>query len=249
MYHRVGVPDSPADMDCASPARFGAQMAALADAGYHAISIDAFERWLAGRESLPRKAFLLTFDDGFLGVYEHAAPVLALRCWPATVFLVAGKVGRESDWIVTTPHEMKSHPLMGVVELQQVRQQGCSLQSHSYLHKDLTTLQPDMLRDDLERSRDAIAEFTGETPKFIAYPYGRHNEFVREAAERAGFSLGFSVESGFNRIGQAPFSIRRIDVLGTDTPRMLMRKVRLGTNDGSLENLFRYYGRRLTRRD
>ena len=34
---------------------------------------------------------------------------------------------------------------------------------------------------------------------------------------------------------------RRIDVYGTDTPGMLMRKVRLGTNDGSVANLARYY--------
>ena len=248
MYHRVGTPDSPSDVYCVSPARFDAHMAALANAGYHAISIDSFERWLSGVGSLPEKAFLLTFDDGFLGVYEHAAPVLVPRCWPATAFLVVGKVGRASDWMVTTRNAMKVHPLMGAIELQQVRQQGFSLQSHSYLHQDLTTLQPEMLRDDLERSRDAISELTGEIPRFIAYPYGRHNEWVREAAKRAGFSLGFSVESGFNRVGQAPFSIRRIDVFGTDTPRMLMRKVRLGTNDGSLDSLFRYYGRRLIRR-
>ena len=45
----------------------------------------------------------------------------------------------------------------------------------------------------------------------------------------------------FNRRDVDRFRIRRIDVYGTDTPAMLMRKIRLGTNDGRLSNLVRYY--------
>jgi len=39
-----------------------------------------------------------------------------------------------------------------------------------------------------------------------------------------------------------------MDVFGSDTARMLLRKIRLGTNDGSLEHLMRYYLHRALRR-
>ena len=46
---------------------------------------------------------------------------------------------------------------------------------------------------------------------------------------------------GFNRRDVDRFRIRRIDVYGTDTPAMLLRKIRLGSNDGSLGHAARYY--------
>jgi hypothetical protein len=45
-----------------------------------------------------------------------------------------------------------------------------------------------------------------------------------------------------------PYRIRRLDVFGTDTPTMLLRKVFFGCNDGSLHQSLRYYGNRLKHR-
>jgi hypothetical protein len=70
------------------------------------------------------------------------------------------------------------------------------------------------------------------------------DERVVAAARRAGYRAAFSTQPGFNRPGADPFRVRRIDVYGTDTPAMLLRKVRLGTNNGSLMNLARYYAGR-----
>jgi len=56
-----------------------------------------------------------------------------------------------------------------------------------------------------------------------------------------------SFESGFNRPGENAYQIRRLDVFGSDTPAMLLRKIRLGTNDGSLTQLIYYYLRRILR--
>jgi hypothetical protein len=44
------------------------------------------------------------------------------------------------------------------------------------------------------------------------------------------------------------FRIRRIDVFGTDTPARLLRKIRLGSNDGSLGHAARYYLARMKSR-
>lgn len=247
MYHRVGEPDHPRDIYCIRPEHFSAQMQALARASWHAVSIEDFDAWRRGKKSLPENSFVLTFDDGFTGVYDFAAPVLKTLGWPATVFLVAGKLGGQSDWEVTTGEPMPSHPLMNGAQLRNLSAQGFSLHSHSLLHHDLTTLETSALEQDLRDSRALIADISGQAPVYLAYPYGRHNEAVRSAAQRAGFIAAFSVESGFNRPGESAYQIRRLDVFGTDTPPMLLRKIRLGTNDGSLAHLMRYYLHRILR--
>lgn len=247
MYHRVGEPDHPGDIYCVRPGDFARHMTALARANWRAVCIEDFDAWRRGEKSLPENSFVLTFDDGFAGVHDFAAPVLKNLGWPATVFLVAGKLGGESDWEVTTGEPMRPHPLMNAAQLRSLCAQGFSLHSHSLLHRDLTTLEAPTLAQDLCDSRILIAEIVGHVPMYLAYPYGRHNEAVRNAAQDAGFTLAFSVESGFNRPGERPHQIRRLDVFGTDTPAMLLRKVRLGTNDGSLAHLMQYYLRRILR--
>jgi peptidoglycan/xylan/chitin deacetylase (PgdA/CDA1 family) len=245
MYHRVGEPVHARDIYCIRPDRFSAQMRALAQAGYRSVTIEDFDGWHRGTQLLPKGAFVLTFDDGFTGVHDFAAPILKELEWPATVFVVAGKVGGKSDWEDTTREPMPPHPLMDVPQLRRLSAQGFSLHSHSLLHHDLTTLETPTLERDLRDSRALIADITGQVPEYLAYPYGRHNEAVRNAAQRVGFTTAFSVESGFNRPGENTYQIRRLDVFGTDTPSMLLRKIRLGTNDGSLTHLMRYYLHRI----
>ena len=247
MYHRVGEPDHPSDIYCIRPENFTAQMQALAQADWRAVSIEDFDAWRRGEKSLPENSFVLTFDDGFTGVHDFAAPVLKTLGWPATVFLVTGKIAGHSDWEVTTGAPMHPHPLMDAEQLRSLSAQGFSLQSHSLLHHDLTTLETSALEQDLRDSRVLIASISGQAPVYLAYPYGRHNEAVCNAARHAGFTLAFSVESGFNRPGESAYQIRRLDVFGTDTPAMLLRKIRLGTNDGSLTHLMCYYFHRILR--
>lgn len=76
MYHRVGEPDHARDIYCIRPERFSAQMRALAKAGYQDVSIEDFDAWFRGTRLLPKGAFVGTFDDGFSGVHDFAAPVL-----------------------------------------------------------------------------------------------------------------------------------------------------------------------------
>lgn len=77
MYHRVGEAHNDwARKYCVAPKLFSAHMAALARRGWQAVSLADFVGWLDEAKPLPERSFWLTFDNGFLGVFEHAAPVL-----------------------------------------------------------------------------------------------------------------------------------------------------------------------------
>lgn len=249
MYHRVGTASNDWEAKyCVAPECFSEHMHALRDAGMRPCGISEFVAWLQGQQALPSGSFVLTFDDGFHGVYEHAAPVLAKLGWPATVFLVSALIGKQDVWCIKENPSGKTYPLFGQAEIELMRGQGFSFHSHSRTHADLATLPDDLLRDELEGSRTEMETLLGVPVPYVAYPYGHINDRVLQIAQEAGYEAGFSVQPGFNRPGQALMKIRRLDVFGTDTAANLLRKVKFGTNDGSWGKMARYYGKQVMRK-
>jgi len=64
--------------------------------GYEVISLEILHGYLADGRSLPGKAAVITFDDGYLNNYEYAFPVLNKLKVPATIFLATGYISTES---------------------------------------------------------------------------------------------------------------------------------------------------------
>ncbi len=247
MYHRVGVPHGTNDrIYCVTPERFESHMQALVSAGYEPVSIEAFVAWLDGASvALPHRPFVLTFDDGFADLHRHAWPLLRRLGWPATVFLVAELVGDHDRWMQKPGGARPLTPLLDSKQVREMATDGVSFHSHSSAHADLVALGEDALRSEIIGSRQRLGELLGHPVDFFAYPYGHHDDRVVAAVKAAGYRAAFSVLSGFNRRDVDRWRIRRLDVFGTDTPRELLRKIRLGTNDGSLKAACRYYWQRL----
>jgi peptidoglycan/xylan/chitin deacetylase (PgdA/CDA1 family) len=244
MYHRVGNAHNDWQRKyCVSPQRFSEHMRMLAAQGMRACAIDDFIAWLNGDRSLPERSFLLTFDDGFLGVYEHAAPVLRELGWPATVFLVSQLIGKEDEWCRSENPGGATYPLLTAAHIHALRLQGFSFHSHSRHHADLPTLSDTALEDQLAGSKQDLEALLGEPIPYLAYPFGHYDERVSSLAKQAGYAAAFSVQPGFNRVGTDRFRIRRLDVFGNDSGPMLLRKMRLGSNDGSWKNALRYYAK------
>lgn len=235
MYHRVGNAHNKWEHKyCVSPQRFAEHMQILAHAGWQAVKIDDFFAWLDGSIELSEKSFLLTFDDGFLSVYEHAAPVLTTLGWPATVFLVSQLIGQRDAWCETHNPSGATYPLMDASHILHLRAQGFSFHSHTRSHADLPTLDDNALHSQLAGARDDLQTLLGETVNYLAYPYGRYDDRVLRATQAAGYRAAFSVQPGFNRRNIDRFRLRRLDVFGTDSAAVLRRKITLGSNNGSL---------------
>lgn len=249
MYHRVGEAHNDWEHKyCISPERFSDHMHMLDRAGWRAVSIENFFGWLAGRAELPRQSFLLTFDDGFLGVHEHAAPVLTTLGWPATVFLVSQLIGQRDTWCEAHNPSGVTYPLMDSSRIRELRGQGFSFHSHTRNHADLPKLDDVSLADQLAGAREDLQALLGEEVPYLAYPYGQYDDRVLQAAQVAGYQAAFSVQPGFNRREVDRFRLRRLDVFGTDSSAALKRKITLGSNDGSLGHSLRYGANRVLAR-
>jgi peptidoglycan/xylan/chitin deacetylase (PgdA/CDA1 family) len=242
MYHRVGTSHNEWESRyCISPDQFARHMHHLAGRGMRACSLNDFFAWLDRKQTLPEGSFLLTFDDGFLGVLEHAAPVLQELNWPATVFLVSRLIGKRDEWCQTQNPSGATFPLLSQAHINSMRNTGFTFQSHTRLHPDLTTLSEDDLKEELAGARRDLEDLLGEPVPYLAYPYGRLNKQVLDTTRAAGYAAAFSTQPGFNRQDVDPYRIRRLDVFGTDTATMLTRKIFFGSNDGSWQQTYRYY--------
>ena len=160
---------------------------------------------------LPRGMVGLTFDDGFAALHEHAMPVLACHRIPATVFLVAQTLtpaGQPVDWVDTPGVE----PLTTLTrdQILEMQDAGVDFQSHSYAHRDLTRLGFDECVTDLRDSREFLSELLGRPVTLLAYPRGRHDERVRQAAERAGYTHAFTLPEQAEQPGQ--YAIPRVGI-------------------------------------
>ncbi|RFC35554.1 MAG: Polysaccharide deacetylase [Candidatus Nitrotoga sp. SPKER] len=249
MYHRVGDAHNEWERKyCVSPKRFAEHMQILARAGWQAVTIEDFFTWLDGSIELPEQSFLLTFDDGFLGVHDHAAPVLTALGWPATVFLVSQLIGQRDAWCETHNPSGATYPLMDASHICHLRTRGFSFHSHTQSHADLPTLDDSALHDQLVGARDDLQTMFGVAVNYLAYPYGHYDDRVLRATQAAGYRAAFSVQPGFNRRDIDRFRLRRLDVFGTDNAAALRRKITLGSNNGSLAYSVAYTANRILAR-
>lgn len=90
---------------------------------------------------------------------------------------------------------------------------GISLASHSWSHPNLTRVTDEDLLDELEKPLTWLRERTGSPPKWLAYPYGRHDERVRRAASETGYRAALALDGGPRFFpSRDEFAIPRINV-------------------------------------
>lgn len=90
------------------------------------VSLEAFRAYLEGRGSVPPRAVLLTFDDGYEGVYLNARPVLARHGIPAVMFPVA-------KWFSPYPRPEPKRPHLTAAQAGEMLGSGLwAFAGHSY---------------------------------------------------------------------------------------------------------------------
>lgn len=243
MYHQVDTPRSEKERRfCTPPTDFDAQMGWLVRAGYRGVSLDEVRAHVAGERRIEGNAVHITFDDGFIGVLEHALPILQKHRMPATLFALPGRTGATNEWMWRRGFPLRA--LLSTEQLRLLAEAGMSIGSHTRSHVRLTELPAERARAEIADSRKELEDMLGRAVDHFAYPYGLFNEAVRDIVIQAGYRAACSTRSGFNRQGEDVFLLRRLDIAGTDRLWQFRQKVRFGTNDSSrLQPLTYYWGR------
>ena len=225
-YHQINT--NAATEMVTTPRRFCQQLDYLKAQGYQTVTLKQAREFLGGKlpaKQVPRP-LLITFDDGYDGVFRYAYPELKKRQMKAVAFLVVSQV----DHLKPTPHLTQKQ----VVEM--FRSGVFEFGSHTYdLHVPIPERRAQgrtsayAIQKDLTTSRTILERWLGHPVRALAWPYGHYDENCLKLAQLSGFTMVFTTDYGYNLSGSGPLRIRRIRMSSDyDTVEVLRFKLASG---------------------
>jgi peptidoglycan/xylan/chitin deacetylase (PgdA/CDA1 family) len=229
VYHEISPHPHPAFQRYTVTVRdFTRHMRWLAALGYRAIDMDALVRWRKGQGKLPKRPFVITFDDGFQGSVDHAVPVLRAYGFTAVFYLVAGRMGASSRWMIAeTGLEL---PTISWDTARALSGGGFQCGAHSLTHPHLTQLTRAQCRAELVDGRKILESELGCPVVHLAYPFGSYDETVLDVATEAGYSTACSTRPGLSRADDDLLALHRVKVYGHDSLPSFISRVLTGTS-------------------
>lgn len=179
---------------------FQEQLERIRESGATPISIQQLYDYMHSGVALPPKAILLTFDDGYLGHYKFAYPLLKEYNFPAVFFVHTAYVGVKTS---------KDH--MTWEQLQSIDKEGLiAIQSHTVNHPDdLRLISDTSLQREMTKSKLLLEEKLGHPILYLAYPTGNQDERVRRAAIDAGYLMSFTMDLGYAEQSPSLLAVQR----------------------------------------
>ncbi len=215
MYHVINPPPPGAPFPglYVSASEFAAQMQALANAGYHAITLDQmWSYWRRGTPLPAGKPVVVSFDNGYQSQYSNALPVLRRLGW----------VGDENLQLTGLP------PSQGGLSETQVKgliAAGWELDTQGFSHADLITLDATQLAYQVATARTVIQHRYGVTANWFCYPSGHYDTTVIAAVHAAGYTGSTTVVPGWAGPSSDPYRLPRLRVLGGTSPESLLSEL------------------------
>jgi peptidoglycan/xylan/chitin deacetylase (PgdA/CDA1 family) len=169
-------------------------MAYLRSFGYRVLSLSAALEGLFGGGYLPRHTVVLTFDDGYQNFRDYAFPALVRYRFPATVFLVAGLLGKNARWL--EDDDRFGAPLMDRATIRELRTYGVAFGSHSLTHPLLTQIDRSRQEKEIRDSKSLLEDVLGEEVKYFCYPSGDYDDGLVGIVKEAGYAAALTCDRG-----------------------------------------------------
>jgi len=209
LYHKIGDPPRGArgPGHYVSPGLFRRHLSYLRRCGYQCVSLLDMTR---APSALPARPVVITFDDGYRCLHEHALSALVEHGFTATIFVVAGGVGRANYWEVTAGEV--EEPMLGWEEIGEMQRAGLAFGSHTLNHPHLTALPTAEAKREITDSKKLLEDTLGEPCRSFAYPYGDWNRAVRELVAEAGYEAACTTVRAAARPGDDPLALPRLNI-------------------------------------
>ena len=178
---------------------------------------------MRGQASLPRKPVIITFDDGYQSVWDHAKPVLDQAGFAATVFLVSQAIGKHNIWDLQQSTPIL--PCMDETTCRRLLADGWEIGSHGLNHLPLPELAPKALNEELIGSKISLEKLFDYSITAFCYPHGAWNKRIQEQVKRAGYQLACATSAKSSSVTDDQWALRRVKVKGSDRLRDFKRKV------------------------
>ena len=190
---------------------FEAQMAWFHKNNWHSFTMSEL---IAAQNVLPKKSFVVTFDDGYEDNYTNALPILKKYNIKATIYLVPEQIHnhwenfkyKDFDKLLSQKH---IHTMLksGLIEFG----------SHTTDHYNLTRIDNDKAQYQIQKSKEMVENITHQPCNAFAYPYGKYNDGLLTYVQQAAYTNAVTVQRGVFKPNDDPFAIKRIGILGTES--------------------------------
>ena len=189
VYHHVST-DTPPSTSI-SPEDFRKHLDYLLQNDFSVIPLDQMLETLQNGRQLPEKAIAITFDDGYISIYDTAFPMLQSYGFPFTLFLSTGPIDRRQQGFMNW-EQVKKMSEAGVIIANHMVE-------HPYmLDKDLGESEAQWisrLENELLAAEARIEQQTGQSHRYLAYPFGEFNADIKAMIGANGF-IGLAQNSG-----------------------------------------------------
>lgn len=167
-----------------SQENFDENVKTLLDAGYTFITLEDLYKYNKGQIGLPEKVIIITIDDGQIGCYTDAFPVLQKYKIPATIFIVNKLVGTPDYFSWEQAKEMYDTGLV-------------KIHCHGYEHSAYSSVGKEKLIMDYKKSQQEIEQYMGEkVQKIMAYPAGESSKDTIRWLKEIGFEIQVQTKYG-----------------------------------------------------
>ncbi|MBA6342995.1 polysaccharide deacetylase family protein [Colwellia sp. MB02u-10] len=188
-YHHVS--DTTPASTSISPSQFALHMQYLADNNFEVIALSSLMNSIKTQTALPNKSVVITFDDAYLDILTQGKPILDQHDYPFTIFINPGIV------------EQNSEHYLSWQQLKVMADDGVIIANHGMAHDSLIRIPDGMTMQQwlakntqsLLSAEKIIAEKTGQSWRYFAYPYGEYNPEIQQWIQDNNF-VAFSQQSG-----------------------------------------------------
>ncbi len=195
LYHRIEPKASQYGLAGLSipPQSFEAQLQFLKENHYRIVDLDVALAMKSGKIPLERNCVSITFDDGYLGTFTEAFPLLLRHEITATVFIVPHLMGKLSAW-----HRQYPARLMDWSHAREMMKYGIRFANHTFTHPDLTRLDNARASEEIGNAHKRIEDSLGVTTKLLSYPYGAFTRDLMRIVESMGYDYALAAHQSEN---------------------------------------------------
>lgn len=221
MYHVINEPPAGApypELYVPAP-EFDAQMEALKNAGWVAVTLDQlWANWTTGAQLPPGKPFVLTFDNGYYSQYSAALPEVKKLHW----------VADENMQLQGLP---PSEGGLTDDEIKAMVKAGWELDTQGISHADLVELTPSELTAQVQGARKTIQRRFDVPVNWFCYPSGQYDAAVIAEVKAAGYRGSTTVVPGWATRSSDPYMLPRIRVGAGTSPDELLSQITSAQGD------------------
>ena len=207
-YHSVGDGRCFSDTLTMSKDFLEEEIRFLVKNGYEFITVSELSKVHSDESS--KQYVCLTFDDGYLDNYTVLFPLLKKYKITATLFITTGFINDELTKVTEKHPNRKS---MCWEQLNEIKQYGVEIGSHTVTHYDLDELSDAELEFELVQSKNIIDEKLNQNTTSFCYPRNVYGKREMLAVEAAGYDVACATQTNKNnKIRVSKYEFRRVGV-------------------------------------